>query len=124
MPRLSITLTESQAAALDRIAAATGATRQSMIGLAVTSWIRTNEHLAIVTDKEPENVSQEPERYITIDRDGVEVAWLRGRWENEERRAVIASAMRLSRDGELNELCGAKYRYELQEGEEVSIVDL
>lgn len=55
MPRLSITLTESQAAALDRIAAETGATRQSMIGLAVTSWIRSNEHLAAPTRNEPEN---------------------------------------------------------------------
>ena len=58
MPRLSITLTESQAAALDRIAAETGATRQSMIGLAVTSWIRANEHLAAVAEKEPQNEPQ------------------------------------------------------------------
>lgn len=57
MPRLSITLTDSQARALDLIAAETGATRQSMIGLAVTSWIRANEHLAAVAEKEPENVS-------------------------------------------------------------------
>ena len=56
MPRLSITLTESQAATLDRIAAETGATKQSMIGLAVTSWIRANEHLAAAAVKEPENV--------------------------------------------------------------------
>lgn len=40
MPRLSITLTDSQAAALDRIAAETGATKQSMIGLAISAWIR------------------------------------------------------------------------------------
>lgn len=46
MPRLSITLTDSQAQALDLIAAETGATRQSMIGLAITSWIRANGHLA------------------------------------------------------------------------------
>ena len=58
MPRLSITLTDSQARALDLIAAETGATRQSMIGLAVTSWIRANEHLATVAVKEPENVPQ------------------------------------------------------------------
>lgn len=43
MPRLSITLTESQAAALDRISRETGATKQSMIGLAVSAWIRAND---------------------------------------------------------------------------------
>ena len=43
MPRLSITLTESQAAALDEIATETGATKQSMIGLAVSAWIRDYE---------------------------------------------------------------------------------
>lgn len=58
MPRLSITLTDSQAQALDRIAAETGATRQSMIGLAVTSWIRANEHLAAVAEKEPQDKPQ------------------------------------------------------------------
>lgn len=46
MKRLSITLTDSQAAALERIAAETGATRQSMIGLAISAWIRANGHLA------------------------------------------------------------------------------
>jgi hypothetical protein len=56
MPRLSITLTESQAQALDRIAAATCASRQSMIGLAVSAWIHSNEYLAAPTAKEPENV--------------------------------------------------------------------
>lgn len=55
MPRLSITLTDSQAAALDRIAAETGATKQSMIGLAITSWIRSNEHLAAEPDKPRED---------------------------------------------------------------------
>lgn len=44
MPRLSITLTESQATALDRIAAETGATKQSMIGLAVSDWVRAHDH--------------------------------------------------------------------------------
>lgn len=63
MPRLSITLTESQAAALDRIASETGATRQSMIGLAVTSWIRANEHLAVTPSIEPENA---PESFCEI----------------------------------------------------------
>lgn len=43
MPRLSITLTDSQAEALDRIATETGATKQSMIGLAISQWIRTND---------------------------------------------------------------------------------
>lgn len=43
MPRLSITLTESQAAALEDIAAETGATKQSMIGLAISAWIRDYE---------------------------------------------------------------------------------
>ena len=43
MPRLSITLTESQNTALERISKETGATKQSMIGLAVSSWIREND---------------------------------------------------------------------------------
>ena len=43
MPRLSITLTDSQNAALERIAAETGATKQSMIGLAVSAWIKAND---------------------------------------------------------------------------------
>ena len=41
--RLSITLTDSQSAALERIAAETGATKQSMIGLAVSAWIAQQE---------------------------------------------------------------------------------
>ena len=57
MPRLSITLTDSQAQALDLIAAETGATRQSMIGLAITSWIRANGHLA--ASQEPEDTKCE-----------------------------------------------------------------
>lgn len=43
MKRLSITLTDSQAAALERIAAETGATKQSMIGLAVSDWVRAHD---------------------------------------------------------------------------------
>lgn len=61
MPRLSITLTESQAAALDAIAAETGATKQSMIGLAISAWIRENDHLTAESAKTPEIASQEPE---------------------------------------------------------------
>ena len=61
MPRLSITLTDSQAEALESIAAETGATKQSMIGLAITSWIRANGHLAAGGMKTPKNASQEPE---------------------------------------------------------------
>jgi hypothetical protein len=61
MPRLSITLTESQAAALESIATETGATKQSMIGLAITSWIRANGHLAAGDVKPPEIASQELE---------------------------------------------------------------
>lgn len=58
MPRLSITLTESQAAALERIAAETGATKQSMIGLAVTSWIRQNDLEPNSAPKAPESALQ------------------------------------------------------------------
>lgn len=58
MPRLSITLTESQAAALDRIAAETGATKQSMIGLAVSAWIRANDYLPTQPAPAPEKPSQ------------------------------------------------------------------
>ena len=61
MPRLSITLTDSQAAALDAIAAETGATKQSMIGLAISAWIRENDHLTAESAKTPEIASQEPE---------------------------------------------------------------
>lgn len=46
MPRLSITLTDRQAQALDAIAAETGATKQSMIGLAISSWIHANDYLS------------------------------------------------------------------------------
>lgn len=38
--RLSITLTPSQDRALTRIATETGASRQSMIGLAISAWLR------------------------------------------------------------------------------------
>ena len=58
MPRLSITLTESQAQALDRIAAATCASRQSMIGLAVSAWIRENEYLTEPVTKPRESAPQ------------------------------------------------------------------
>ena len=58
MPRLSITLTESQAQALDRIAAATCASRQSMIGLAVSAWIRENEYLAESVTKTRESAPE------------------------------------------------------------------
>lgn len=52
MPRMSITLTESQAAALDDIAAETGATKQSMIGLAISAWIRDYELTNIPTRRD------------------------------------------------------------------------
>ena len=58
MPRLSITLTESQAATLDRIAAETGATKQSMIGLAVSAWIRANDYLPAQPAQTPDITSQ------------------------------------------------------------------
>lgn len=55
--RLSITLTDQQAEQLDAIAAETGATRQSMIGLAVSQWIRQQRRqwygYALVTDRDP-----------------------------------------------------------------------
>lgn len=44
MKRLSITLTDSQAAALEKIAAETGATKQSMIGLAISDWVRVHDY--------------------------------------------------------------------------------
>ena len=117
MPRLSITLTETQAAALERIAAETGATKQSMIGLAVSAWIRAND---VSQDTQSATVSQDEsaERWYTVTREGVEVAWLRGRWESAEHRAIIASAMRPSRAAEPMETTRA-WRYEVQEGETV-----
>ena len=117
MPRLSITLTETQAAALERIAAETGATKQSMIGLAVSAWIRAND---VSQDTQSATVSQDEsaERWYTVTREGCEVAWLRGRWETAEHRAIIASAMRPSRAAEPMETTRA-WRYEVQEGETV-----
>ena len=94
MPRLSITLTETQAAALERIAAETGATKQSMIGLAVSAWIRAND---VSQDTQSATVSQD---------------------ESAEHRAIIASASRFSRGGAPVELSNA-WRYEVQEGETV-----
>ena len=129
MPRLSITLTESQAAALERIAAETGATKQSMIGLAVTAWIRANDvqpqqPTATETTPEPTDTTAEDatdegeERWMTVTREGTEVAWLRGRWETSEHRAIIASAMRPSGAAAPMEMSRA-WRYELQEGDTV-----
>lgn len=125
MPRLSITLTESQAATLDAIASTTGATKQSMIGLAISAWIAANGHLATTPAKTPEIASQAPEdeTYINIVRDGVEVAWLRGRWESPEHKAVLATAMRYSRDGELVEQSHV-WRYELADGDSYDVEDL
>ena len=57
MPRLSITLTESQSEALERIAAETVATKQSMIGLAISAWIRANDYLPISRPNSSENGS-------------------------------------------------------------------
>lgn len=119
MPRLSITLTESQAAALERIAAETGATKQSMIGLAVSAWIREND-VTVSQDTQSATASQDEsaERWYTVTREGCEVAWLRGRWETAEHRAIIASATRPSRTAAPMELSRA-WRYEVQEGETV-----
>ena len=75
MPRLSITLTESQAAALESIAAETGATKQSMIGLAITSWILANGHLAADGMNTPDNASQEPEDTIKCEVCGSPAIW-------------------------------------------------
>lgn len=58
MKRLSITLTDSQAEALERIAAETGATRQSMIGLAISAWIRANDYLPVHAQTAPEDARE------------------------------------------------------------------
>ena len=55
MKRLSITLTDSQAAALERMSAETGATKQSMIGLAISAWIRENDVLPEDEPQAPQN---------------------------------------------------------------------
>lgn len=60
MTRLSITLTDSQAEQLERIACETGATKQSMIGLAVTAWLR---QYAAVPARRPYN-RRELEAYL------------------------------------------------------------
>ena len=43
MPRLSITLTDQQNEALERLSATCGATKQSMIGLAVSDWLAQHD---------------------------------------------------------------------------------
>lgn len=68
MPRLSITLTESQASALDRIAAETGATKQSMIGLAVSAWIRENDRRATVWYGWARVIDQDPDKSRDVER--------------------------------------------------------
>ena len=75
MPRLSITLTDSQAEALERIAAETGATRQSMIGLAISAWIRANDHLAacdVTEDATKCEVCGNPANWTSYDHIGQE----------------------------------------------------
>lgn len=117
MPRLSITLTESQNAALERIAHETGATKQSMIGLAVSAWIRDNDVSPTPAPKTPEKRSGGPEWYIHIQSEsGHEVLWLRGRWETPEHKAVIASGMSSDPNVKPSPVGGA-FRYELEEGE-------
>lgn len=80
MPRLSITLTDSQAAALDRIAAETGATKQSMIGLAISAWVAEQERRAMRDSLERERRErQEAERERLAD-------------EEDERQRTMANA--------------------------------
>lgn len=52
--RLSITLTDTQAAALDALAQETGATLQSMIGLAVSTWLAGQTWATQAEDQTPE----------------------------------------------------------------------
>ena len=62
MKRLSITLTDSQAEALERIAAETGATRQSMIGLAISAWISDHEARAMIERTRKEKAARAIDR--------------------------------------------------------------
>lgn len=131
MPRLSITLTESQAAALEAIAAVTGATKQSMIGLAITSWIRANGHLADDGKIAPEIASQElldedwhdeQEHEYVVSREGVDVGWYRGRLEHRQgSHYIIASAQRFSSGDTLHEL-GRTWEYAIQPEDSYRIV--
>lgn len=71
MPRLSITLTDTQAEALERISAETGATKQSMIALAVSDWLAARQPAPQVAHgwygwadvTEPDPLSGEPMAY-------------------------------------------------------------
>lgn len=54
--RLSITLTPAQERGLNRIAMETGASRQSMIGLAISAWLRDNDRLP---EPEPDTEQEE-----------------------------------------------------------------
>lgn len=70
-----------------------------------------------------ERIRAEVEAYINIERDGVEVARLRGRWETPERKAVLASAVYEPSSGAMVDT-QAPYRYELEEGETYWMEDL
>lgn len=87
MKRLSITLTDSQSAALERIAAETGATRQSMIGLAISAWISDYEHDALMERLRKERVERELDR--------------------RDAQADRDDAAQMAFDAEVCEVCGA-----------------
>lgn len=132
MPRLSITLTDKQAEALERIAAETGATKQSMISLAITDWLVQYidkqiavEPTATETPQKTTGAAEKPagdgngqvhahtslkpskplpQRHFTILRDGVPVAWLKGHWETASHCTIIVEAHKLSEHGEWHDM--------------------
>lgn len=87
--RLSITLTDTQAEALDALAQESGATLQSMIGLAVSAWLRDQRPQAA-----PEPQGDGPELLMRMMRDGQQVQQVRARWADRERGTIVATARR------------------------------
>ena len=95
--------------ALERIAKETGATKQSMIGLAVSAWIHEYDYLPAEGPKTPEIGPQSPkghdESMLVVERMGVEVGWYRGRiTKRQGTRRIVFTAHRLHKGGELIEL--------------------
>lgn len=84
--RLSITLTDAQERALDELAEVSGASLQSMVGLAVTAWLRGQQ------PQEPQ--ANGPELVMRMFRDGRQVQQVRARWADHDRGVIVATARR------------------------------
>lgn len=59
MPRLSVTLTDRQAEELERLTTETGATKQSMIGLAISEWLERQRAIRRQIEREEEELRRQ-----------------------------------------------------------------